>query len=468
MPPSKKSKSAATASSSASATADATTLIARLGRADLEALVLEHIGNGARLTLESLKALLPEQARAAELPRAPPVARGEERTGTGRFDDISDECLLMIFRQLPLRSRLTFTITVCKAWRSLRAEPSLWMDLGPLHGTHGNPQHLLSTNTTVVPVNNDGLRRLISWVPSLANISHFDLDTSERIGPDVVKLCLKQLPNLTSLRLAGKKVTAAAIKALPPLPKLTDLTLGEGAYHGDESKEVLRKTPLLQKITLPPHGNLQMVANALQIARNGGTPLITDISITSSWGATSCAQLENLGKQYPELGRLSFKEVSFRLYVADLNWNVAQMSRLTELSILKFCTFSNHMSTHQFTNIFPTLLAACPALTHLTLHHGVHHITGKERKEGKVLDPFPRANGIFQHLPSTLRYLSLADIVLACGDIDCLITPDLSRVRMRNCGPDSPALAAELMSQSNKLDGTTCTVDMTRGSFFGF
>ena len=89
------------------------------------------------------------------------VSTGEERSGTGPFDNLTMEAHVNIFSALGLRDRLTVSIAVCKAWRAFRTQLELWRDIGGL--SEGDNRY-----RSRAWVHGRGMIRLMSWLPTNA------------------------------------------------------------------------------------------------------------------------------------------------------------------------------------------------------------------------------------------------------------------------------------------------------------
>ena len=466
MPPAAK-KASKKAAAQSSSSAGPPVLLARLKRADLEALILQHLADRVPLSIDSLKALLPESRQAAV--GAPKfqgeVSQGLERTGTGRFDEVDEGCLATIISLVPFKDRLTCAITVCKAWRDLRLDLALWTEIRASCARHGG-------DYGTVYANSEGLARLINWMPSLEAVRTLSLQAGDKhlhFPPDVVKRVLMQLPGLTSLALDGKKVTAACLKLVPPRAgALKELSLSADSYHPEEAKLVLRSAPNLERLALPAYSDMTMACNALQLSRGGGEPLVTELIFKDHWSSMSPSTFSQLGDQFPELSTLDVHRVG--LSSSILAAAFAPMPRVRVLKISKLCGYDGHVTTAKFTDFLSLLVAACPQLEELAVKHGVHHISGREHKAGKTQDPFPAAQGCFLQLPPSLRTLDLQDMRLEPDDIDASMLPNLKRAKFTNCGQVAKLeeIKRGLLTHCKRLQPSEVTVSEKVGSYFGY
>ena len=241
MPPSKKK-----AASSAPSTA---TLVARLSRHDLELLLVQSVDGGA-VALDRVLALLPESKQGGAVPRAGPVAAGAARTGTGFFDEISDDVLIpMILARLPSKDRFTCAQTVCKSWRSLRDAAELWRELSI---TCDKPNGFGR-------MDGPSVQRLVAWLRHPESVTKLNLSAGDSIAPDAIKKTLSAMPSLTSLHLSGKKVTNAVLvhaSKQPMAKSLSSLSLADitGSVHATEASKLLLALPgSLTSLVVPNH-----------------------------------------------------------------------------------------------------------------------------------------------------------------------------------------------------------------------
>ena len=64
-----------------------------------------------------------------------------------------------------------------KSWRALRENHLLWTDLVVKGVSQAFPGYNLQPSAKAVLCCNDGLQRLISWLPSLSSVTKLSLDT---------------------------------------------------------------------------------------------------------------------------------------------------------------------------------------------------------------------------------------------------------------------------------------------------
>jgi len=124
------------------------------------------------------------------------VESGSERYGTGRFDALDDVLLTTILTQVPFSHRLCCATSVCKAWRSLHQNHTLWTELAVAGGTGTFTGYsLYNYDQGAVPCSSKGLSRLIAWLPSLSNVTKLNISAGRpfslcevRLGPSVFSL----------------------------------------------------------------------------------------------------------------------------------------------------------------------------------------------------------------------------------------------------------------------------------------
>jgi len=274
------------------------TLVARLSREHVERLLVHGVEAGAVVTLEEVLACLPDkQSTGVVAQQASVTVTGSSfRTGTGLFDQIEDEILVpRILARLPSKDRFACAISVCRAWRSLRDAPALWRDIAITSDFK---------EKRYGEMDGASLLRLVSWLPDAAGVTSLDLECGDKPGggassgyimgsntcitPDAIKKALSAMPSLTSLRLHGRKVTAAVIAHLTKLPlakKLTTLRLElHDSVDPAATQALFKSTGNLKSLSLPAHlateQTLAGLAATLKAARGGGVPLLSELHIT--------------------------------------------------------------------------------------------------------------------------------------------------------------------------------------------
>jgi len=439
------------------------TLVARLSREDLESLVVCNVQHqGAPLDRKDILALLPESARGTTIAKPKPVTASQARSGTGYFDEIDDEILIpLVLARLSTKQRLECAMVVCKAWRSLREAPELWQDI-----------KVVSVN--MIPrglgtMDGARLQRLIAWLPNPSGVTTLDVSAGDTITPDAIKKVLSWLPSLTALALSGKKITNAVLTHMakqPACKNLTSLSLStSGSVHAAEASKLLGMTPRLKELSVSSHlgdeNVLSTLARTLRHARNGGCPLLSALSMTTSFGGSvTWSSMSKFGQWFPELESLSVSSLNDHHYGDDpaimvsgfisrgVAFAVHRLPRLRKLDIHELAGFTANMSSATLEVTFKALLAACPVLEHLSVKHGMMWTGGSQPKPAQ---PLPTASSCFNELPQSLHLLSLTQITLTSSAFETCTLPELRSLRFESCGSAAQAIVSSLLSTCPKL-----------------
>ena len=206
---------------------------------------------------------------------------------------------------------------------------------------------------------------------------------------------------------------------------------------------------------------LRQLSNAWRKNRGGdAAPLLASLDLSGGWsGRIGWPALEALPSQFPELEKL---KITMWLSNAQPFRQLAQpFARLLELSITRLiASYSGgHLTSEKLGSFLRTIFAATPVVETLCIHHGSMYVSGRERKEGKRMDPFPGVDGALAELPTSLVELTLASMVLTASDADLIAgLPQLRRVHFacRESGPDGAlALAAALCADRERFPRLT-------------
>ena len=107
--------------------AKADVLVAKCSRAELEKLILTSIRSQEAVALEDVEAAIEAGAAAALQPKA--VLDDVSMQGAGLLSMICTDVISCIMQDLPLQTKLTFAIEVCKGLRALRQVEALWTQI---------------------------------------------------------------------------------------------------------------------------------------------------------------------------------------------------------------------------------------------------------------------------------------------------------------------------------------------------
>ena len=447
--------------SKASAEPALATLAARLSREDIEDLFVRSIQSGD-VSRQDVLERLSELQQCATLPRQA-VGVGSARTGTGRFDLLADDILIpMILGRVPCEHRCMCAISVCKGWRALKENKELWREIavGVARGQllqpwlHPGPPagHIL---------------RFVAWLDNPADVTSLSLATNDSaITPDVVKQALSALPALTSLNLVGKKITCKVlthmVQKLPWASNLTTLALESPGRSTGDSKQAEEVCTLLAAATrltalslsnnLAGEHVLRHFAGAHRRSRDGGTPLLSRLTLTGAkdFSPVQWSTLAHLGTLFPELEYLEMRSVAAGSYFRDIeaaspittalgrgiSFSVAPLPRLRHLIIGKMAAYNFNMHSAECDECVRGTLAACTALTHLDIAHGLQ-LSGPKKPPCQV-------SRCFDALPTSITALSLSQLTLASDALAVCALPELRSLTLEACGLHAPGISAAL------------------------
>ena len=161
---------------------------------------------------------------------------------------------------------------------------------------------------------------MLAWLRDPAAVTKLTIDAGQSIAPDAIKKTLSAMPKLNELSLSGKKITNAVITHLAKLPAAKTitsfaLTSVSGSVKPDEALKLIPLMSGLTSLSLACHLGRDYVLNGLasnlREARGGGSPLITKLALTASFGGTyTWSTFQKLGDWFPELEELTFANIS--------------------------------------------------------------------------------------------------------------------------------------------------------------
>ena len=188
--------------------------------------------------------------------------------------------------------------------------------------------------------------------------------------------------SLTTIKLRGKKVTAAVLKAFSKSlgqSNLREIILADGSGHvkgsdnnlHQEIGNLIKCAPLLQVLSVPRGFPFHVLKTAVREARNGGDSLITTLVWPDTYLSSSFQDLVAFGSIFPEIVSLDIGGVSPAAFEAGVN--ICAMPRLRTLKISSLIRLIGgvHMSTETLGTFVSNLLRACPILEHLDISHGL-------------------------------------------------------------------------------------------------
>ena len=469
MPPSKR-KAKAAPTIAPGNTAAVEILLSRCTRSTLEAILVEAVSTG-RVTLERIQAALPENKQTAIIQR-PRICQGRVREGTGYFDELDDELLHKILSNVTSTATLlNCALAVCKAWRDSLKSSALFSRVGLWTGRYGSGSGFA---TDGVQISSGNVLRLVDWLPDVTAVHTLALDTGDKhisLDPNVVKKALSRFTGLTSLSLNGKKISAAVLAAVakqPYVANLASFALGGGcAAKATAALPLLSLASRLETLQIDNESAtfvLRSLANAWREKRGGAAqPLLRSLKFVgwSSMSKSICPKLFcELSELFPELEEL---HTAFSLSSTGLSINSSHAAspclRLRRLCLDSLvCVFgSEHLTTTACGNVLRTIFAAAVNVEVLTIRHGEMYVSGKDRKQGKRIDPFPGVDGALSELPASLISFTLSQISLLSTDLD--LHPGLPKLKHLSlgqaCGDGGLELALELVADAAKCPKLT-------------
>lgn len=444
-------------------------LLKRCSRSSLESLLVSKF-DGGFLSVEEVEAQL--------VPTAPPsraMLSGTERVGTGAFDELDCDVFTAIVTELDLRDRLQVATCVCKGWRFLKDVSHLWTSMR-VAGSSSESSWRDRGSHDRVTVSNSGLTRLLDWVGA-ASLTELRLHTGDAaLQPWTVTSTLSAVPAIKVLHLGGKKVNAAVMEATAKAafaPTLREIHIGEDVA-GSEARilSMLQEMPALESLSVP-RGRvsapmLRTLAAAWRTKRNGGPPLLSKLTLATSWGQFEWELVCCVGSLFPELEELTVDSLSVGLDVPlssnedNAAWRdyqaqpkvrgaVDAMPRLVRLRLQRFCGYDFYACSSEVAACLRAVLRAAPALETLLVLGG--ELTSTRNRADKTLPrPTDAAGASLELLPPSLQELVLSDLDLAPDDFGIAPSlPALRRLQLGNCGARAANVAAALVRECPKL-----------------
>ena len=348
------------------------------------------------------------------------------------------------------------TLQVCKAWRVVIKQPTLFTRIGMRTG------HWASDGVRVSSAN---AMRLVEWLPDVTVVQSLKLHVGDKhnwIAPDVTKKILPRFTGLTSLSLDGKKISGALLAHLAKQPFAANLVSfelgGDCTANNNEAIPLLRQASRLEALTISlgyagNQGFLSSLASSWRTARGGaGTPLLRSLVLTG-W-SSSCKILSGhdfsaLPELFPELEKLDCSLEG----KSQLRPPPQSLQRLSNLTVhaLMHAFGTRHLTTEECGHMLCSIFLAAPNLEKLSIHHGDMHVSGQARKAGKRADPYPGIQGALAELPQTLTSLVLGQMTLSATDLDMHPgLPALQRLVLSRCGPEAIGLANAAVTDRTK------------------
>ncbi|KAJ1489988.1 hypothetical protein T484DRAFT_1885031 [Baffinella frigidus] len=333
------------------------------------------------------------------------ISVGAARTGTGRFDDISDDIL--------------FPIILARLCTEKRSKVGAELDFASLHP---------GPAPRALPL-------FLGWLRDPAGVTKFSLETGDSLAPDAVKKAISALPSLTTLSLSGKKITGAVLTHVAKLPAASNLTtlcldtsgsFSETSQQAPQALKLLKAASRLTTLALPPHlaseQFLRQLSATHRRGRNGGAPLLTRLALTYSFSTCKYDTLACIGQLFPELEVLDVHNLSDGHFGGGAHssitaalargstFTVAPFPRLRLLSIHRMGGYEANMGSAECEAVLSAIFAACPVLESLSVTHG--QMSTGSKKRPVALQPLPTATRCWDDVPASLTDLSIHQISL--------------------------------------------------------
>jgi len=276
-----------------------------LSRARLEELVLASVAASAPVPAA---ALAPEPT-----PKRVKIAAADPLVAvTGCFGWLSLDTFEVVLAAAPAVARLLLTTAVCKGLRAAGAAARPWTTLSAADAG-GRSRPGPGTLRLCVGSGCGALARFVRDVS--AQVERLDL-CFNATPPDPTEIAnvVAAAPNVTHLDLGGKRVLSDAIKrirALPSIPRLRGLVLGEYCSNKTETVKMLSSASRLEELRIDNEvrfTDFEQACAAWRKAR-GGEPLLHRLVLMcGDWYLTS------LGTACPGLRELEMRNVDFTFF----------------------------------------------------------------------------------------------------------------------------------------------------------
>eukprot|EP00928_Gymnodinium_smaydae_P065717 TRINITY_DN48813_c0_g1_i1.p1 TRINITY_DN48813_c0_g1~~TRINITY_DN48813_c0_g1_i1.p1 ORF type:complete len:434 (-),score=26.23 TRINITY_DN48813_c0_g1_i1:119-1420(-) len=421
-------------------------LLAQLPRPSLESLIADKVRSGT-IAYREVLAWLPQSMRRSKTGSAIPA----QNNLPPRLPWLA---IAGVVACLPLQQRLVCATVVCKSWRRLRDDPSLWATLtaAPL------PKWLQDL----------GLSQLVKWLPAPHRVLRFDLDTKKNDCVPNLHRLLSMLTGLKSLCLAGYKITNGHVGHLARLPvaaELVDLTLD--VYSSVSEATILRllsNTSKLQCLGLSRrHMNLKLLQQVAGfVARRPSSALgLLELRCTQradslmgpGHGGLEWNTVRELGQLFPTLRKLDAGDFCGNCPPTGIL--VVPMQQLQNLTVRSIADCSDMNERADRSEMLLALLSSCPSLRSLSFCAGNRYY----ELEGQHTGRYTLSRQALAGLPPSLVDLHLVEVSLTPTLFVTCSLPLLQRLHVRRCGPYAEASVHELCHRCPCLKVQACVVE---------
>lgn len=475
-------------------------LVKWLSREQLEGFVMNSVKSGS-LSVKNLWSSVPERAIIEIRKTSAPVkvSAGQDRVGTGSFNELDASIVREIFSYCGLLDKITCVTSVCRAWRGYKSIPGLFTDLSERLATSRKPSIYNHASFFC---------SLLDFVPDLASVEAMRMATSKSDDHNLLNKIFKRLGALKSeaekqgttfhlkkLVLQGAKLSPTVMTRLSAsgiCGSLTSLVFDDVYDSKKLSKEdaipnLLKACPNLEQLVAPAdlfrERSLSFHLGALANARSGAPPVLTTLDLSSGFGwygndAVSWALLSNIGTHLPCLQSIKLQAITVdtpvqsdpsidgfteatpslsdflvKPFAPMPNLKVFQVGRIMKAWDFRNELTPRYVTTPYLTKIMTRLTEAAPALETLDFGHGTHTTPSKKtlRTGRLIVPPLPTLELGMLNLPSGLKELSLNSVLLKPSEFMGLDVRRFESIQFRNCGPFMMEIIQLLHRQSPQL-----------------
>jgi hypothetical protein len=378
---------------------------------------------------------------------------------------------LRIFGRLEFKDRLLVVSQVCKGWRALRREPSLWRTLAlcaPAFSGAGAVAFVCSPRSPLA---------------SASAVESLELHGDKAFDAKAFKAVLKHLTHARRVTLSGKKLSPDAVALLAKPGRgapLEHLSVGKCSNNAIATTllDVLRASPALRELACDISLDaawLDAAAGRTAAARDGGASLLTTLSVGTRFGGMDAGlhvgALARMGPTFPELSSLSIQALKGVELSGPLGYGYAPhglgagapawapMPALREQRIESVGAWYSAKLTRsaQLQDLLGRIAAAAPRLTLLHVSRGMEYLSHTELKAGRTFTPLPSVGAGMCGIASmaALQELKLSYVAITAADVAAADLPCLERLELRVCGAHAAAAAAALVKAAPKLQALT-------------
>ncbi|NXN88508.1 SKP2 protein, partial [Bombycilla garrulus] len=222
------------------------------------------------------------------------------------LDALPDELLLAIFAYFPLKDLLKVS-TICKRWRRLAFDESLWqtLDLAGQNLLPGVLAQLLPAGVTALRCPRSCIGHSLFKTSSLPKLQHLDLSNCTVSAPDlhsILRLCEK----LQNLSLEGLVLSDKIIESIARNPNLIRLNLcGCSGFSAEALELMLSRCSMLDELNL---SWCEFTAIHVRVAVDSITSKITQLNLSGYRENLQIPDVQTLVERCPLLVHLDLSD----------------------------------------------------------------------------------------------------------------------------------------------------------------